>query len=26
LKSLQNSIPIEYKIVGNNIFISSDKK
>ncbi len=26
LKSLQNSIPIEYKIVGNNIFISSDDK
>lgn len=26
LKSLQNSIPIEYKIVGNNIFISTDKK
>ena len=22
LKSLQNSIPIDYKIVGNNIFIS----
>ncbi|MDD3037079.1 FecR family protein [Bacteroides sp.] len=26
LKSLQNSIPINYKIVGNNIFISSDNK
>ena len=26
LKSLLNSKPIEYKIVGNNIFISSDKK
>ena len=26
LKSLQNSIPINYKIVGNNIFISSNNK
>lgn len=26
LQSLQNSIPIEYKIVGDNIFIYSDKK
>lgn len=26
LKSLQNSIPIEYKIVGSNIFISSASK
>lgn len=26
LNSLQNSIPIDYKIVGNNIFISSNKK